>query len=205
MLLIVTRNITGYASHVPMLCKSLDERKIPYIITKKCDPDIKKRKDILGIILPGSVYRIHSDEYQPELDIELYYLFHFPKTPILGLCHGCQFLMLYYGGGLLQYKNYWSGSKDVELDLSIDHIFHGEDKNQKLRVYFHDLPVVTPEAASSGVREIAWLTSFRDHRRRACAFEFEKDRVYGFMFHPEAKKETRTILYNFYDKVCHRG
>ena len=29
-----------------------------------------------------------------------------------------------------------------------------------------------------------------------------KYRVYGFMFHPEGKIETRSILYNFYDNIC---
>ena len=57
-------------------------------------------------------------------------------------------------------------------------------------------------AKKAGVREIAWFTEFRDGRRHAAAFEFERGRVYGFMFHPEAKKETRPILYNFYDNVC---
>jgi GMP synthase-like glutamine amidotransferase len=46
------------------------------------------------------------------------------------------------------------------------------------------------------------MSQFRDGRRHACAFEFVKNRVYGFMFHPEAKKETRAILSNFYYKVA---
>jgi GMP synthase-like glutamine amidotransferase len=202
MLLIVTRNVSSFASHVPMLRRCLKEQNIPYIITKKCDPTIIHRNDINGIIIPGSSFRIHPEKLQDQLELELYYLFHFPKLPVLGICHGCQFLMTYYGGDLVQYSSYWSGSKEVELDLSNDRIFHGEERLQDIHVYFHDLPVMTPEAAKAGVREIAWFTRFRDGRRRACAFEFEKNRVYGFMFHPEAKKETRTILYNFYDKVC---
>ena len=110
--------------------------------------------------------------------------------------------MLYYGGDLLSYNSYWIGTKNIELELSIDEIFHGEERTQKLYVQFHDIPMVTPRAKKGGVREIAWFTEFRDGRRRAAAFEFEKGRIYGFMFHPEAKKETRPILYNFYDNVC---
>ncbi len=202
MLLIVTRNVSSFASHVPMLRRCLKERNIPYIITKKCDPTIIHRKDINGIIIPGSSFRIRPEKLQDQLELELYYLFHFPKLPVLGICHGCQFLMTYYGGDLVQYSSYWSGSKEVEFDLSNDRIFHGEERLQNIHVYFHDLPVMTPEAAKAGVREIAWLTSFRDGRRHACAFEFEKNRVYGFLFHPEAMKKTQSILYNFYDKVC---
>jgi len=202
MLLIVTRIVTGIASNVPNLCKALHQQNIPYMITKKCNPAIIRRKDITGIIIPGSPYRIHPEEQDDNLELELYYLFHFPKLPVLGICHGCQFLMTYYGGDIIQYNTYWIGIKDIELDLSRDKIFRDEERHQKIHVYFHELPVMTPKAAKAGVREIAWFTKFRDGRRHACAFEFEKDRVFGFMFHPEGKKETRSILYNFYDNIC---
>lgn len=202
MLIIVTKVVTSIASHVPILRGCLDARNIPYVITRKCDPEIIRRKDITGIIIPGSPFRIHPDEMQDKLEIELYYLFHFPKLPVLGICHGCQFLMTYYGGGLEQYNNYWSGSKDIELDISRDKLFKEEERRQKIHVYFHDLPVVTPAAKKAGVREIAWITRFRDGHRRACAFEFVKNRVYGLLFHPEGKKETWSIIYNFYDNVC---
>ena len=88
------------------------------------------------------------------------------------------------------------------LDISRDRLFKGEERRQKIHVYFHDLPVVTPAAKKTGVREIAWITRFRDGHRRACAFEFVKDRVYGLLFHPEGKKESWSIIYNFYDNVC---
>jgi anthranilate/para-aminobenzoate synthase component II len=87
---------------------------------------------------------------------------------------------------------------DVELDLSRDQIFKGQEKSEKLRFYFHELPVAPPH----GVREIAWITKFRDGRRHACAFEFAKDRVYGVMFHPELGNESLGILYNFYDMAA---
>jgi anthranilate/para-aminobenzoate synthase component II len=197
MLLIVTREFPDPVNNLNNVIKSLAARNIPYKITRKQDASITTRKDIRGIIIPGTNhFRILPTEVQPELDLELYYLHHFPKLPVLGLCHGCQFLMVYYGGKLLKHSSFWPGSKEVELDLTVDKIFHGEDKIQNLEFYFHDLPI-----APRTVREIAWLTRFRDGRRHACAFEFVKDRVYGFMFHPEAKKETHAILYNFYDNV----
>jgi GMP synthase-like glutamine amidotransferase len=202
MLLIVAKIVTGIPSHVPKLRNCLDDQNIPYIITEKCDPVIIQRKDIIGIIIPGSPLRIRPGESQDALELELYYLFHFPKLPVLGICYGCQFLMMYYGGDLVQYNNYWSGSKDIELDLSRDRLFKGEERRQKIHVYFHDLPVITLAAKKVGVREIAWITQFRDGRRRACAFEFVKDRVYGIMFHPEGKKGSWSIIYNFYDNVC---
>ena len=212
MLLIVTREFPDPVNNLNNLVKALSARNIPYKITRKCDPQIIRRKDIRGIIIPGTNhFRIIPYEIQPELELELYYLYHFPKLPVLGLCHGCQFLTVYYGGGLIKYESFWVGNKDIELDLSIDKIFHGEERTQKLQVHFRDLPVIVRKKAGRGrgrgrgIREIAWLTSYRDHRRHACAFEFEKDRVYGFMFHPEHKESSWSILYNFYDRVCLHG
>jgi GMP synthase-like glutamine amidotransferase len=208
MLLIITREIPDPVNSLSNVVNTLTQRKIPYLLVSKCDPAITRRTDIRGIIIPGTNhFRIVPNEIQSRLELEVYYLHHFPKLPVLGLCHGCQFLMVYYGGGLIKYDNFWVGEKEVELDLSRDYkIFRGEAVTQKLHVHFRDLPVISDaDAKKQGIRQIAWLTSYRDNRRHACAFEFEKDRVYGFMFHPEAKESSRSILYNFYDQVCLRG
>jgi len=205
MLLIVAREKPDPINNLSNVVKAFDARKIPYILTLSRDPQIIKRKDIRGIIIPGTNhYRIIPYEIQPELELELYYLYHFPKLPVLGLCHGCQFLSVYYGCQLMKYDTFWIGGKEIELDLTVDNLFHGEERIQQLEVYFRDLPIAPKRkaAAGRGVREIAWLTSYRDNIRHACAFEFEKDRVYGFMFHPEAKESSWSILYNFYDRVC---
>ena len=209
MILIVTRETPDPVNNLNNIVKAFNARNIPYKIIKTCDPHIIKRKDIQGIIIPGTNhFRITPYEIQPELELELYYLYHFPKLPVLGLCHGCQFLMVYYGGGLMKYDTFWIGGKEVELDLSRENLFHGEERIRQLEVHFRDLPIAPKRkaaAAGRGVREIAWLTSYRDNLRHACAFEFEKDRVYGFMFHPEAKESSWSILYNFYDRVCLHG
>jgi GMP synthase-like glutamine amidotransferase len=199
MLLVITRHKPDNVNQLSYIYDVFHTRKIPYKIVSKCDSTIIRRKDICGLIIPGSAYRIHPDKIQDELELELYYLFHFPTLPVLGICHGCQFLMTYYGGDLIPYDSYWN--KNVKIELSGHPIFRCKEDTQKLDVYvyFHDLPVVNTAAKKAGVREIAWFSQFRDGKRHACAFEFEKGRVYGFMFHPEANKETHAILYNFYD------
>ena len=203
MLLIITRETPNHSNKLRELYKSLDIREIPYIISRKCDSEVIKRKDIRGLIIPGARFRVKPYENQPELELELYYLYHFPNIPVLGICHGCQFLMLYYGGTLQSYNSLWAGNNEVELDLSRDMIFKGQQQTEKLHFYFHELPVAPlSPGVKTNVREIAWFTKFRDGRRHACAFEFVKDRVYGLMFHPELGYKSRSILYNFYDNVC---
>jgi anthranilate/para-aminobenzoate synthase component II len=201
MLLIVTHEIPNQANKLRELYQTLKQREIPYIVTRQCDPAIIQRKDIRGLIIPGSRFRVKSHIPQPELKLELYYLFHFRKTPVLGICHGCQVLMLYYGGLLRTYNTLWKGEYDV--DLSKHHLFKGHHQSsthERAYFYFHDLPVAPPPS-SSNIREIAWITNFRDGRRHACAFEFVKNRVFGVMFHPEGMPTTCDILYNFYDKI----
>lgn len=202
MILIISKQKPNGINFLQKIFNTLDDRNIPYKTVSTCNRDIIHRKDVVGLIFPGKRPWYFTTNKTYDYELELYYIFHFPKLPILGMCHGCQFLMMYYGGGLIIYKSYWPGSKEVELDLSREHIFKGEEQLQHIQVHFHDLPIITPEATKSGVREIAWFTKFRDGKRRACAFEFKKDRVFGFMFHPEGKKETRSILYNFYDNIC---
>ncbi len=202
MLLIITKGKPSNLNQLAKLYETLQTRDIPYKIISSPDPNIIKRKDIQGIIIPGGGIRIKSTSIQTELYTFLYYLYHFSNIPILGLCLGCQILMTWYGGDIEIHDTFWIRKTEIDLDLSRDKIFHGEERDQKLHVHFHDLPCMTPKAKKAGVREIAWIKKFRDGKRRACAFEFEKNRVYGFMFHPESNKETRSILYNFYDKVC---
>ena len=204
MLLIVAREIPNHANKLRELFQTLKDREIPYIVTRRCDPAVVQRTDIRGLIIPGARFRVKSHTPQSELKLELYYLYHFPKTPVLGICHGCQVLMLYYGGSLVSYNTLWKGEHDV--DLSKHHLFKGHghtSPREQAYFYFHELPVAPSSASSprSSVREIAWITKFRDGRRHACAFEFAKNRVYGVMFHPEGMPATRDILYHFYDKI----
>lgn len=153
MLLIITNSKPNNVNLLSKIYRCLDHRQIPYETVGTCDPAIIRRKDIRGLILPGARFRIHPEEPQYELELELYYLFHFSKLPVLGICHGCQILMVYYGGDLIEYDTYWTGSKHVDLDLSKDRIFHGEESHQTVHTYFHDLPVLTPKARKAGVRE----------------------------------------------------
>ena len=69
MLLIVTSEVPDPVNNLGNVVKALDARNIPYKIIKTCDPQIIKRKDIRGIILPGTNRRrIKPDEPQPELE-----------------------------------------------------------------------------------------------------------------------------------------
>jgi GMP synthase-like glutamine amidotransferase len=196
MILIITQETPNNANKLRELFHSLDTQDIPYIVSRRCDPLILQRTDIRGLILPGARFRVRPFVRQHQLDLELYYLFHFPSLPVLGICHGCQFLMLYYGGSLQVNDTLYRGIHDV--NLSANRLFAGgSGSGKQAQFYFHDLPV----SSSPSIREIAWITKFRDGRRHACAFEFVKNRVYGVMFHPELMNDTQGILYNFYNGI----
>ena len=198
MILIITRETPNNANKLRELFHSLDTQDIPYLVSRRCDPLILQRTDIRGLILPGARFRVRPFVRQHQLDLELYYLFHFPSLPVLGICHGCQFLTLYYGGSLQINDTLYRGIHNV--NLSANRLFgsgSGSETGKQAQFYFHDLPV----SSSPSIREIAWITKFRDGRRHACAFEFVKNRVYGVMFHPELMDDTQGILYNFYNGI----
>ena len=54
MLLIVARENPDPINNLSNVVKAFDARKIPYILVRKCDPAIIHRKDIRGIIIPGT-------------------------------------------------------------------------------------------------------------------------------------------------------
>jgi GMP synthase-like glutamine amidotransferase len=225
MLLIITRDTPNTTNNLKNLYETLHSRNIPFILATKCDQAIIRRKEILGIIIPGSKTRINPYDNKVDLntELELFYLFHFPKLPILGICHGCQFLMLYYGGHLIQHDALVTGDKDVKLASSVTcqkgdvrAVFcssRSDSTTMKLYFNFHDLPVIRRRGGGGGgvsaIKELAWVDlsniGFGYAKRAACAFEFQLGRVYGCLFHPERHKSSRHFIYRFYDNICCGG
>jgi GMP synthase-like glutamine amidotransferase len=194
MILIVDNyvKIAGKKPDTKKFTKLLDEYNIQYKVIQDIDRTLDKSK-IKGIILSGShlklTRKINFDNYIHSL----HYLFEY-NVPVLGICFGCQLLHMLYGGNLKDTGDkYFCKSSTVEL--SNHKLFKGVEPSKDLHFCFSDL--ILP-STSEKIKELAWF-NFKG-KRNPCAFEY-KNKIFGFLFHPESLEESKKILLNFYN-VC---
>lgn len=180
---------TDHLSYVQKIKDALEIMKIPYYETNKVEvlPSHIKTK-IRGIIISGSSMILSS----PNLPYEKYafnihYLREFPDVPVYGICFGCQILAIIYGYELKHGKMFCEKTNV----LSRHKLFSGLPENHPFQFCFTDL--ILPQKKSS---EISWFT-FRDGNKYPCAFEFEKGKIFGSLFHPEFFEDTYKVLHNF--------
>ena len=189
------------------------------------DPASPIFKSITGIIISGSNMRLSQcvNDISKYVHI-LRYLQAFRHVPVLGLCFGAQLLVILYGGFLIDNRVYTC--QTVTIEVLTDHkLFQSnEPKTTKLAgtiaakpgsprtrtrtrtrvrgrnktrsiiglVCFSDILVVT----NRRVKPIAWVRG--NTSTLAVAYEFERGRVYGSMFHPEYSEDTYYIIKNLF-------
>ena len=188
------------------------------------DPANPIFKSITGIIISGSLMKLSKivKDISKYVHI-LRYLQAFRHVPVLGLCFGAQLLVVLYGGFLIDNRVYTC--ETVRIEVLADHkLFRlnntlpkkikktqnrylnrtqtrsirgrGRNKPMLIRdgfVCFSDIPVVT----NRRVKPIAWVRG--NTSTLAVAYEFERGRVYGSMFHPEHHADTYYILKNLFN------
>jgi GMP synthase-like glutamine amidotransferase len=190
------------------------------------DPANPMFKSITGIIISGSLMKLSKivKDISKYVHI-LRYLQAFRHVPVLGLCFGAQLLVIIYGGFLID--NHVYTCKTVRVEVLADHkLFRlnnmppkkikktqkrylnrprtrsirerrerGRNKTMLImgRICFSDIPIVT----NRRVKPIAWVRG--NTSTLAVAYEFERGRVYGSMFHPEYHAETYYILKNIFN------
>ena len=211
-------NISG----VPKLVAALRAIHIPFyavshydgIHHELLDPANPMFKSITGIIISGSLMKLSKivKDISKYVHI-LRYLQAFRHVPVLGLCFGAQLLVILYGGFLID--NHVYTCKTVRIEVLTDHkMFRLPKKIKKTqkrylnrpqtrsirerrkimgRICFSDIPIVT----NRRVKPIAWVRGKTS--TLAVAYEFERGRVYGSMFHPEYRAETYYILKNLFN------
>jgi GMP synthase (glutamine-hydrolysing) len=194
MLLLINNSTQGNTlSFIFQIRKALRDLKIPYIETNKIDEKIIKNKHkIKGIILSGSPM-ILFDDVLSSFNFDIYYMLNI-NVPVLGICFGCQLLTLLNGGSLIDRKSLFC--ETTEVTLSENMLFKGLD-NPLIKFCFNNLPVGPKK--SELVKEIAWIHI--DGRQKAIAFEFQKNKVFGILGHPELHKHSWVIYKNF-AKFC---
>ena len=186
------------------------EVKGPKIHPEVFDPTGPIFRNITGIIISGSSMKLT----QIGTDISkyvhiLHYLRAFRHVPVLGICFGAQLLLTLYGGALFDNRKYTSRSVPIQV-LKTHKLFRKGDirppktplrregapsSNTIVASFnFSDIPIMPPSTRK--VKPIAWVNG--NTTSLAVAYEFERDRVYGCLFHPELNPDTYYIIKNVF-------
>lgn len=200
---------------------SFYEVKGPKIHPEVFDPMGPIFRNITGVIISGSSMKLT----QIGTDISkyvhiLHYLRAFQHVPVLGICFGAQLLLTLYGGALFDNRKYTSQSAPVQV-IKTHKLFRQGDirtttpKTPQRRISavgskgfqvapstntiiasfnFSDIPIMPPSTRK--VKPIAWVNG--NTTSLAVAYEFERGRVYGCLFHPELNPDTYYIIKNVF-------
>ena len=193
------------------------EVKGPKIHPEVFDPMGPIFRNITGIIISGSSAKLTKigTDISKYVHI-LHYLRAFQHVPVLGICFGAQLLLTLYGGALIDNQKYTSQSAPVQV-LKTHKLFRQGNirttttttKTPKRRVgseaspssntivasfNFSDIPIMPPSTRK--VKPIAWVNG--NTTSLAVAYEFERGRVYGCLFHPELNPDTYYIIKNVF-------
>jgi len=157
----------------------------------------KIKPRVTGIIMSGSEMKLTECLKWEDYGANIYYYHLFRNVPILGICFGCQLLHVIYGGKLREMGTFLCKKAKVEFLSNVKSsvpILNGMPREMDMQFcYSLDLLPITKKQG----KEIAWISE----NGKTCAYEYEKGRVYGVLFHPEKMDNTWTILTNFID-VC---
>lgn len=194
---------------LPKLIEYLDSKsdKIKYKVVRGDVDGLQKVKEIQGemqidgVIMSGSPLMPTKATDVENYVCNLYCLKHMTKTPILGICFGCQLIQLFFGGKLLDLGHITCKRMKVSKHNQRYQDFLDIKEGKFCARY---LPLDTPSKSLEVLMTVsldafdALETSF------PCVIKHHKRDVMGVMFHPEALKSTHKVLDAFINRCIER-
>ena len=181
-------------SFTKKIIKTIKNYKIPHIVVNKIQNIDDIEKKIKGIIITGSSLKLSKKENFEKFSFIIYYLMKL-NVPVYGICFGCQFLNVIYGGTLKDNKKFIC--KDIDFN-NYDPMCPLLKNITTTNFHYCFSDIVIPNKKKD-VQVFASI--IYNNKKLDCGFEFEKNRVYGSMFHPEYYDNTNIIFKNFYE-IC---
>jgi GMP synthase (glutamine-hydrolysing) len=197
MILILNNKISkdDKLSYINKIKNALKKLNIPYIsVSKIKNIDLSK---IIGIIITGSSIKLSKESQQGNFYRYVFNIYYLKKlnVPVIGICFGCQLLNIIYGGTLVDNKKYIC--KNIVFDdHNKRHILYKNMNTTTLGYCFSDIVIPNNKLNIKKFSSIRYNNKIID-----VAFEYEKNKIFGVLFHPELNDNTHIIFKNFYD-IC---
>ena len=114
-LLVNNSNNVLKLSYINKLRGALDALRIPYYETDSMNDDLLKLKGkIKGIILSGSYLKLTEKNLFKTFANGIRCILEF-DVPVLGICFGCQLLMMIFGGTLSNKNSFFCETTELEV------------------------------------------------------------------------------------------
>lgn len=155
--------------------KNFEKKKLNLIILSGGNSIIEKSKK-------------KEDKFRSKLDNKIFNYFSKKSIPIVGICHGAQFIAKKYGSSILNKKGI--GVHHVKFNSK----FKKNLKKNFLVNSFHNLSI---KNKSNLLIEFA-------HTKDECLefFKVKSSKIYGIMWHPERYKKIKEIDKVIFKKIC---
>jgi GMP synthase-like glutamine amidotransferase len=193
-LLVNNSNTNKKYSYINKLHEALTHLCIDYYETDSITDEILSMKGkIKGIILSGSYLKLSENLLFSKFANDIRCMIQL-DVPVLGICFGCQLLTVLFGGTLSNRRTFFC--KTVEIEKKGFHPLLSHLRDKHVQFCYSDLPIIPKDSS------IKVLATFHKYGKTyGCAFEFQKNRFYGTLFHPEYYQHSYCIFSNFV-KIC---
>lgn len=191
MILIINNYIDN--NRKPKIVEYMKNKNKKYKIANSIE-DIDNTKTVSGIILSGSPLMINKEDFIQDKEVlfkNAYAMYKFPKAPVLGICFGCQFLNVFWGGELRKLK------KNISTCLPIT--FHSSTIfGKKIKLKTQDFKfncAYVPKKIPNNFKELAYTES--QGIKIPCIIKHKTLPIYGSLCHPEYLESTYWFIDDF--------
>jgi anthranilate/para-aminobenzoate synthase component II len=178
------------AMYLPKLLSYLRQRGYQYRVVRSID-DMKHIMNVQGIILSGSPIMVTEKDFIDNNDVfftNVHAIHVKHGVPILGICFGCQFLNVLWGGDLHKLRS--TLCKTVPVEFCQEKIM-----GTKIPASPHEFQFCcryTPNKIPHQFRALAHMT--REGKQYPCMIRHKRLPIFGTLFHPEYHADTHWVL-----------